>query len=204
VTQPALFALTDGEHSEVTEGGINAPLNAAQRGASELPEKRNDGVKGAIVERLFEIAALERGYEISVNIGGGKDFDYIVRLPGGRPVVVQIKTGCWADKNCSYEIKNYSKAGIYAFGAYDVLAVYLPDRRQWLFYLRTELGNRSRTSYTPPEIRRRLRKSFTRAYGESVTDRDPDNWELLDQVAAMYSQESLGVAQPMSDPQLYI
>ena len=82
MTQPILFALEDGEHALVTDGAVMGH-----------PGKKDPTRKGAIVERLFEIAALERGYEIAVNIGGGKDFDYIVRLPRGRPAVVQIKTG---------------------------------------------------------------------------------------------------------------
>jgi hypothetical protein len=156
--------------------------------------------KGTIVERRFEIEALERGYEVAMHSGGGKDFDYIVRLPGGRPVVVQVKTGVWDEARGRYQIDNHSNSKIYSANAYDVLAVYLPDRKQWLLYTRAELGNRLKTSYTPPELRRRLRKTYCGIHGETIADRDPNNWELLDQVAAMYSQESLGVAQQMSDP----
>ena len=155
----------------------------AQDAVVELAPKKDLVRKGAIVERLFEIAALERGYEISVNIGGGKDFDYIIRFPGQRPIVVQIKTGWFHVLNNAYHVRNRSTAGLYSQSAYDVLAVFLPDRNQWLFYSRAELGNRMLTSYTPRELRQQARKSFTSGHGESVADREPDNWSLLNEVA---------------------
>jgi hypothetical protein len=180
MTQPILFAVEDGEHALVTEGA-----------AIELPVRQDNTRRGAIVERLFEIAALERGYEIAANIGGGKDFDYIVRLPKGRPVVVQIKTGTFRVHKCCYDITNKTPAGTYSASAYDVLAVYLPDRSQWVFYSRRELGSRGRTTYTPRETRIISRKSRYGAYGETIADRDPDNWELLHNIA-----ESLTLSGP--------
>lgn len=178
MTQSVLFATPDSDIAPVTEDA-----------AVDCAPKRDDWRKGAIVERLFEIAALERGYEISVNIGGGKDFDYIVRFPGQRPVVVQIKTGWfWPLKNC-YQIYNRASSGLYSINAYDVLAVFLADRNQWLFYSRAELGNRTLTTYMPRELRERARKSFTASHGESVADREPNNWSLLDEVAASLSRQ---------------
>ena len=172
MTQPILFAMEDGEHSLVTEGAV-----------SDAPPKKDSVRKGAIVERLFEIAALERGYEIAVNIGGGKDFDYIIRLPGKRPIVVQIKTGSLHANYGFYQIKNVTNSGVYSELAYDVLAVYLPDRSQWLFYSRRELGDRCKTSYKPREMRSLPRRSCHGRHGETVADRDPDNWSLLDELS---------------------
>jgi hypothetical protein len=190
MTQPVLFAVEDGEHSAVTED------------AAIVSTDNNSVIKGAIVEKRFEIAAMERGYEVAANTGGGKDFDYIVRLIGGTPVVVQVKTGKWREKHSFYNIKNCTNGGVYSKGAYDVLAVYLPIHQQWLFYLRAELGNRTETSYTPPELRKRLRKTYCGMHGETMADREPDNWDLLHQVAAPDSQKSLGLPPPMSDPLL--
>lgn len=188
MTQPALFAVEDGNHSPVTEGAT-----------VEQPAKRDDARKGAIVERLFEIAALERGYEIAVNIGGGKDFDYIIRAPGKRPLVVQIKTACFAPARrgiCGdyYQIRNSSKGGVYSALAYDVLGAYLPDRNQWLFYSRRELGNRGKTTYTPRDLRKARRRSYYGSHGETTADRDPDNWELLDDVAESLTLSRGGTA----------
>jgi hypothetical protein len=159
--------------------------------------------KGTIVERRFEVEVMERGYEVAAHSGGGKDFDYIVRLPKYRPIVVQVKTGVWCSKLGRYQIENHSNGKIYSPHAYDVLAVYLPDRKQWLFYLRAELGNRRKTTYTPPELRQRARRSNSPfGHGELMSDRNPENWDLLHQVAIANSQESLGVTQQMSDPLL--
>jgi hypothetical protein len=188
VTQPALFALTDGEHSAVTEGGAAAL-------------QIDSGPKGAIVEKRFEIAALERGYEVAVNIGGGRDFDHIIRKPPGRPLVIQEKTGIWNPRHSAYKIYNTGRnSKPYSQHAYDVLAAYLPDRKQWLFYTRSEFANRGSTNYQPQEFRKVARMVSRGVHGELMADRNPDNWELLDQVAAMYSQESLGVTQQMSHP----
>jgi hypothetical protein len=188
VTQPVLFALTDGEHSAVTEGGAAAL-------------QIDSGPKGAIVEKRFEIAALERGYEVAVNIGGGRDFDHIIRKPPGRPLVIQEKTGIWTPRQSAYKIYNTARNNKpYSRHAYDVLAAYLPDRKQWLFYTRSEFANRVSTNYQPQEFRKVARMVSRGVHGELMADRNPDNWELLDQVAAMYSQESLGVTQQMSDP----
>ena len=182
MTQPALFALTDGEHSEVTEGAAPTSFDISRP------------VRGAITERLFEAAALSRGWEVASNIGGGKDFDHIVRKPTLRPIVVQIKLASWDEKNNSYKIHNATASGLYSAHAYDVMAAYLEDLNKWVFYSRPELGNRISTTYTPPQSRKNATK-------KSAPDaRDPDNWELLDQFADMYSQVSLGVTQQMSHP----
>jgi hypothetical protein len=68
----------------------------------------------------------------------------------------------------------------------------LGDTGRWVFYMRQELGNRVGTTYLPPELRK---TAVSRA---APSPRDPDNWELLDQVAAIKAQESLGIGQPMS------
>jgi hypothetical protein len=65
------------------------------------------------------------------------------------------------------------------------------DRDQWLVYSRAELGNRTNTSYVPPELRRIARKSSTGTHGGAIADRQPDNWELFDQLAMANSQEFL-------------
>jgi hypothetical protein len=178
-----LFALEDGEHSAVVAGG-----------AANLTAGISRYVRGAITEKLFEVAALSRGWDVASNIGGGKDFDHIIRRPGIRPIVVQAKLATWQQAGNTYKIHNGTPRGPYSMDAYDVLAVYLQDLKKWVFYTRSELGNRASTTFTPFERRKRLLKNT------APNAREPDNWELLDQVADMYSQESLGVAQQMSDP----
>ncbi len=146
-----------------------------------IPCELQSTPKGVIVERRFEIAVLERGYAIAANTGGGKDFDYIVRPPFGRPVVVQVKTGRWRAEKRYYLIQNHRCGEIYTPNAYDVLAAYLPDRGQWIFYTRNELGNRKTTNYMPQECRMHQRR-------DGIMDaRNPDNWELLDEVAQSFT-----------------
>jgi hypothetical protein len=185
VTQPVLFAVQDGEHSAVAEGGMQL--------------SKSD--KGDLSEMLFEIEAMTRGWLVASARGKGRDFDIILKKPQGRPVVVQVKR-CGRPKksngstyyiNCGR--KDYSQGIIpYHKFAFDVLAVHLADTQQFVFFSRQEIGDRTRASFTPPNERK------TAPQNRALEPRQPDNWELLDQVAAMYSQESLGVAQPMSHP----
>jgi hypothetical protein len=183
----ALFAIEDGNHSQVALGG--EALSACD--------------KGDISELAFEIAAQKRGWIVASARGKSKDFDAIVKRSHLiRPVTVQVKLANWAAGGSGWKpggAYRYSfpcgrLSGPYAVTAFDVLAVHLADIDKWVFYTRAELGNRRRSSYLPAELRKKAVRS-------SAPDaRNPDNWELLDQVAAMYSQESLGVAQQMSDP----
>ena len=175
MTQPLLLAMPDSDLAPVTEGAL-----------VEVAPKKDDLRTSAIVQRLFEIAAFRQGYQIAVNAEeGGRDFDAIVRLPGGRPIVIQIKTAWWSPKQSHYAIKNKSNShGVYSAEAYDVLAVYLPDRNQWLFYTRSELGNRGATCYMPREFRKKAPATTYGIHGETMDDRDPDNWDLLYRIAA--------------------
>ena len=151
--------------------------------------KRDDVRTGTIVERIFEAEALSRGYEVAANTGGARDFDYIVRKPGHRPVVVQVKAAYWNAHCRGYGIRNVSQRGkLYAAHAYDVLASYLKEKGQWLFYARSEWGDRKRTTYRPPEMRRRPRHTKCGKRGKVMPDRNPDNWELLDKVAQSFTQ----------------
>ncbi len=185
MTQPALFALTDGEHSEVTEGGMQL--------------SKSD--KGDLSEMLFEIEAMTRGWLVASARGKGRDFDVILKKPQGRPVVVQVKRSGRPNKSggSTYYIncgrKDYSQGFIpYHKFAFDVLAVHLADTQQFVFFSRQEMGDRIRATFTPPNERKAAPQ------GRALESRQPDNWELLDQVAAMYSQESKGVSQQMSHP----
>jgi hypothetical protein len=54
------------------------------------------------------------------------------------------------------------------------------DADRWVFYTRPELGNRTLTTYALPEFRKnKVRKDAPDA-------RDPDNWDLLDEVAQSF------------------
>ncbi len=200
MTQPALFALTDGEHSAVTEGGIIVPSDAADYPFRDYDEERK---RGEIAEYRCAIELTLRGYDCAVLGGNHKGYDIIADRDDIRPQFVQVKHGFLQSGPTQqrYRIHNSSRGGIpYGAKAYDILVFYMWDRDQWLVYSRAELGNRTNTGYVPPELRQRARKSWTSAHGELIADRQPNNWELFDQLAMANSQESVGVSQQMSDP----
>lgn len=199
MTQPNLFALTDGEHSEVTEGGIIVPADNIDHCEQSAEERK----RGDIAEfRCAEQLTL-RGYSCTVLGGRFKGFDIIADRHDIRAQHVQVKHGFLTSEpsHQRYRIHNSTKGGtLYSVNAYDILVFYMWDRDQWLVYSRAEFGNRTNTSYVPPELRRAARKSSSGAHGEAIADRQPNNWELFDQLAIANSQESLGVPQPMSHP----
>ncbi len=176
MTQPALFAVEDGEHSAVTQG-------------ASVDLESND-YKGKVSEAAFAYQAVLRGWDV-IDAGGAADYDRIVKRPYTRAILVQVKRA-YRDQertlyvvNCSRSRKGASGRQQYSTTAFDILAVHLADINQWVFYTRAEIGNRVRACYILPEERK------NKTSVNAMAPRNPNNWELLDQVAAMYSQESL-------------
>jgi hypothetical protein len=191
VTQPVLFAVEDGEHSAVTEGGLYAP------GITCRAQRRR---LGDASEFEFCKQAALHGWRVKHFGGFESNYDAIVQKPDMPLLTVQIKRA-WRSKpdesNGAYAVgcKRPGNSGeLYSLHAFDVLAAHLTDVNCWLFFTRPELGDRKNVTYVLPSYRKNKRQE------RCCSDRDPDNWELLDQVAAMYSQESSGVTQPMSHP----
>ena len=185
----ALFAIEDGKHLPVTTSAV-VGLESAD-------------YKGKVSEAAFAYQAVLRGWDV-IDAGGAADYDRILKRPHTRAVLVQVKRAYRDSErtlyvvNCSKSRKDAGGRQQYSVTAFDILAVHLADVDRWVFYTRSEIGNRHTATYILPKER----KNKTSVIAMSA--RDPDNWELFDQVAAMYSQESLGVTQPMSYPQLYI
>ncbi len=175
------FALEDGEHSAVTEG---------------LALSKNQ--LGDVSELAFELHAIRRGWTVATPRGSAQDFDAILKRPNLRPIVVQVKRA-WASPKNGYSVpccrRRPTGRVSYSTDAFDVLAAHLPDTDQFVFFTRGEIGGVGKLSFLPAPSRKNSRRSDA-----TVADRDPDNWELLDQVAAMYSQESLPLGQPLSHP----
>jgi hypothetical protein len=183
VTQPALFAVEDGEHSAVTQG-------------ASVDFESND-YKGKVSEAAFAYQAVLRGWDV-IDAGGAADYDRIVKRPYTRAILVQVKRA-YRDEgrtlyivNCSKSRKGASGRQQYSSTAFDILAVHLADIDRWVFYTRSEIGDRVRACYILPEDRKNKTSVI------AMAARDPDNWELLDQVAAIKAQEPLGIVQPMS------
>ncbi len=194
MTQPNLFALTDGEHSEVTEGGI---MTLSDHELLQVKASSNFA-RGDIAEYRCAEALTWRGYSCTVLGGRFKGFDLIADRDGIRAQHVQVKHGFLDGKN-RYLINHKSHNRLYSATDYDIFVYYMWDRDQWLVFSRAEFGNMVGISYIPPDLRKNSR--YERS---GPADRQPNNWELFDQLAMANSQESVGVTQQMSDPQLYI
>ena len=161
-----LTALTDGQHSAVTEDAV------------ELTSSH----KGRISEAAFALQAVIRGWLV-FDPGDADGFDRIIKRQDTRPIAVQIKRAWKYKQDSCYRI-NASRSAtwgrkrqLYGPMAFDVLAAHLPDVDLWVFYTRAELGNRTQTTYKLPH--ERLQTTSRRA----CDARSPNNWELLDDVA---------------------
>ena len=190
MTQPNLFALTDGEHSEVTEGGIITLSDEELRRLKAL----ENNTRGDIAEYRCAERLTRRGYSCTVLGGRFKGFDIIADRHDIRAQHVQVKHGFLDDIN-RYIIKNNCRNMTYGATEYDILVFYMWDRDEWLVYGRSEFGDMGAISYVPPDLRKNSRYART-----GPADRQPNNWELFDQLAISNSQESFGVSQQMSHP----
>jgi len=167
VTQAALFAVEDGEHSAVTEGGCAGNL---EKGKSHAVE--------------FFYAATRRGWHIYAPVfNDGAAADCAGTKPGLPSILFQNKTGTIERGRPGYGICASRGSAVkrpYARHDFDILVAYLPDRKQFAFFAYDQVAGRKTIRYNP-DIHFK-----------------PDNWELLDQVAAIKSQESQGIGQLMS------
>ena len=171
MTQPALFALTDGEHSEVAENSGGCALSTHR--------------VGDISEFEFCKQATLRGWRVRHTGGEEQGYDAIISRKGLRSIFVQVKRARWLQRhsNRGYFLADNGGCGkTYSPFAYDILACHLAAIGKWVFYTRNETGNRRGVSYLPPEMRRERHTRKT-----AMPARDPDNWELLDEVAQSFT-----------------
>ena len=181
----AVLAIPDSDIAPVTEGAV---------------VEQSARLKGRISEAAFALEAVTRGW-IVIDPGDIDDFDRILKRFNTPALTVQIKRAKLYERDQCYRI-NASRSGglgakkrvLYAPQAFDILAAHLVDVNKWVFYTRAEIGNRTQLVYKRPELRKQATSS------RACDARDPDNWSLLDQVAAIRSQESFGLGQPMSYP----
>lgn len=180
-----ITATQDSDIAPVTEGA--------------MVDVQSSDYKGRVSEAAFTYQAVRRGWEV-IDAGGAADYDRLIKRPTTRGLLVQVKRA-YRDSgrtlyvvNCSRSRKGVSGRVQYSSTAFDILAVHLADIDQWVFYTRSELGNRTRATYILPHERKNKTSVI------ACEARDPNNWELLDQVAAIYSQQSFGLGQPLSDP----
>ena len=163
-----ILALPDSNIAPVTDGAT------AEQSAR---------LKGRISEAAFALEAVIRGW-IVIDPGDIDDFDRILKRCDTPALTVQIKAAKLYERDGCYRI-NASRSGgvgakkrvLYSPQAFDILAAHLVDVNKWVFYTRAEIGNRTQLVYKRPE----LRKQATSV--RACDARDPDNWELIDDVA---------------------
>ena len=148
-----LFALEDGIHAPITGG---ATLSACS--------------KGEIAETLFIAGAMVHDWEIFTPFGHSQAADVVLTRSGVRPLGVQVKTGTLVDSGAYVvTVKRGTTGGMnarpYQQYDFDVLAAYLPDRNQFVFWTFDDIRSRVTVRYNPAK------------------HRAPGNWDLLNNVA---------------------
>jgi hypothetical protein len=154
VTQPILFAMEEGIHAPVTGSAVSLSSNR----------------KGEIAETLFIAGAMVNDWEIFVPFGHAQTTDVCIVKPSKTPVKVQVKMASLVEAG-GYQIHTKKsstgdrKHMAYEPGDFDVLAAYLQDRNQFVFWAAEDIIHRQSVRYCP------------------TRHRQPGNWVLLDQVA---------------------
>jgi hypothetical protein len=146
-----LFALEDGIHAPITGGAV---LSACR--------------KGEISESLFIVGAQVHDWEIFTPFGHAQTTDVMLTRAGVRPIAVQVKTATLDRGAYHVSVKRATgglKARPYEIHDFDVLAAYLPDLNQFVFWTFDDISNRVSVRYDPNKHRK------------------PGNWDLLNDVA---------------------
>ena len=142
------------------EEGISAPII----GGATLSACR----KGEISETLFIAGAMVHDWEIFTPFGHAQTADVMLTRTNVRPVAVQVKTATLDRGAYHVSVKRATggqKARPYQAYDFDVLAAYLPDRNQFVFWTFDDISNRVSVRYDPNR------------------HRAPGNWDLLNDVA---------------------
>lgn len=123
--------------------------------------------KGAHAELLFCAEAGARGYSIFTPLVGSPKADVCLKRGQGPYIGVQIKRACLSTQHDGfYKVNTASRtSGRYSAGDFDVLAAYLPDLKEFVFWHIGEVSQYGQISYSPKK------------------HRSPANWDLLDDVA---------------------
>ncbi len=126
--------------------------------------------KGEMAEMLFAAGAIVHDWEIYMPFGHAQTTDLCLLKPWSAPIKVQVKTAWWDPSHRSYAVllhKGSRRGGVqpYKAGDFDVLAAYLTDRNQFVFWSFEDIRGRQKIRYSPKR------------------HRQPSNWELLDDVA---------------------
>jgi len=124
--------------------------------------------KGEIAETLFIAGALVQDWEVFTPFGHAQTADVLLTRSGVRPLAVQVKTGTIDRGAYHISVKRATgghKARPYLAHDFDVLAAYLPDRNQFVFWAFDDIRSRISVRYSPER------------------HRQPGNWQILEEIA---------------------
>lgn len=147
-----LFAMSEGVHVPVS-------------GSAVLSANR----KGEIAETLFIAGAMVHDWEVFTPFGHAQTTDVCIMRPGTKALKVQVKTARRRTDADGYGICSHrERSGVkraYTSGDFDVLAGYLPDVNQFVFWSFEDIAGRVKINYSP------------------IRHRAPGNWQLLDELS---------------------
>lgn len=145
--------------------------------------------KGELSETLLIAGALVHGWEIFTPFGHAQTADLVLVRLGSRPLTVQIKTASRSPRG-DYTLNVRRGKGTtvrpYAHGDFDILAAYLPDRNQFVFWTLNDIRSRLTVRYHPDK------------------HRSPGNWHLLDEVALLPTPRTAPVPPPTVQMSTYL
>ena len=119
-------------------------------------------------ESEFTYLAAKRGWWVFTPVTGAHDRPAdVILFRRFRPVAVQIKTAhIYADRENAYGIPSCqgNQKVSYTKGSFDVLAAWLPDVQDFVFFTFEEINGRKKIYYSP-----------------RTQEKRPGNWEVLEQ-----------------------
>ena len=123
---------------------------------------------GAASEAFFAAQALAAGWGAYLPLAGDSLIDVVISR-NSNLFSAQVKTALWRKTSYLIETRHRLSGGknaAYCASDFDVLAVFLPDRKQFVFWKSCELvAGKGSFCYRPD------------------ADRSPNNWTLLDDLS---------------------
>jgi hypothetical protein len=120
---------------------------------------------GAVSELLFCAQAGMRGWSVFTPVGHAHTVDVCLVKPGGRPIGVQVKTAHVSRDGYQFNASRPMSKTAYIEGDFDVMAAWLPDIEEFVFWTLACIAGRKAVRYSPKR------------------HRQPGNWDLLDTIA---------------------
>ena len=140
--------------------GLNAPV------PEDAARKMSHCRRGDLTEALFIAGCIVYDWETFKAFGHDHTADWVL-VRGDLRLTVQVKTATLERGDYSISVKRGrgTNSRPYAAGDFDILAAYLPDRNQFVFWSFADILGRQKVRYHPDR------------------HRQPGNWNLLDEVA---------------------